>query len=174
MSGIEVLGLVLGIVPLFITAFEKYEHGYRILTEWIEFRREFCDFSSRFRLQKIRLSQLAETTLRSVTESEDAVQAMLKNPKCEKWKDPAITERLKYKLSGEGEYETYNHGIANVYDRLKEIEDCLHIHDQLVSSFCSIPGLVAELGYLLDSEITLFREGSSPGIRGTRLKNHVS
>ena len=63
MSGIEVLGLVLGFVPLFITAIEKYEHGYGILTEWIEFRTEFCDFSSRFRLQKIRLSQLAETTL---------------------------------------------------------------------------------------------------------------
>jgi hypothetical protein len=137
MSGIEVLGLVLAIVPLFITPIEKYEHGYGILAEWVEFRREYGDFSNRLRFQRIRLRQLAETTLRSVTESEAAMQTMLENPKSEKWKDPAITERLKYKLSGKGEYEAYSTGIVNVYERLKEIEKCLNVHNLPVSSFRS-------------------------------------
>ena len=68
---------------------------------------------------------------------------MLKNPECEKWKDPAITEELKYKLSGEGEYEAYSHGIVNVYDRLKEINTSISTILP-VSSFRSIPGLVAD------------------------------
>jgi hypothetical protein len=133
MSGLEALGLVLAIIPLFVTAVEKYERGYSIVAEWIEFRTDYHDFCDKLRNQQIILRQLAEITLRSVTESEDDVQSMLKNPKCEKWKDPLITEKLKLQLSGEGEYVTYISGIQTVYERLSELEKLLNVDNLPVS-----------------------------------------
>lgn len=143
MSGIDAAGLLLGIFPLLLTAAEKYERGYEILTDWIQFRREFANFYSQLQCQRILLRQLTETTLSSVTELGVDVQTMLDNPDCEQWKDVVITEKLKQKLSREGEYEVFCSGLWAVHEQLNELAKQLKVDNLQVSSFRSRPCLVA-------------------------------
>ncbi|KAK3946562.1 hypothetical protein QBC32DRAFT_144084 [Pseudoneurospora amorphoporcata] len=77
MSGIEVAGLIIGIIPLLVTTIDQ---GYEFLDEWIHFRREFSEFSETVRCQRLLLKQLIRRTLVSVTKSEETSARMLGNP----------------------------------------------------------------------------------------------
>lgn len=121
MSGIEVTGLILGIIPILFKAIEQCQQSYEALDEWIHFRREFFKFSNDVRRQSLLLKQLILRTLASVTESGETSARMLENPSCEEWRDQAFTEKLRKMLSGEEEYETYYGLLQSVHGQLENV-----------------------------------------------------
>ncbi len=133
MSGIEVVGLVLAIIPLISESVHAYETSRTILTDYHRFQRELATFSDNIRLQQIILRQLAEDTLASVVDSGVDIRAMLEDPKCDRWKDPAVAEGLKQKLSGEGEYETYCSKMGGIHEQLEKIAKSLEVYKEQVS-----------------------------------------
>ncbi|KAJ4401585.1 hypothetical protein N0V85_005499 [Neurospora sp. IMI 360204] len=121
MSGIEVAGLIIGIIPLLATTIDQCQQGYELLDEWIHFRREFSEFSNTVRCQRLLLKQLIQRTLASVTESKETSARMLENPRCDEWRDPVITEKLKNKLSGDEEYDTFSKLLQSVHRQLEKL-----------------------------------------------------
>lgn len=121
MSGIEVAGLIIGIIPLLVTTIDQCQQGYKLLDEWIHFQREFSEFSNTVRCQRLLLKKLIQRTLASVTESEETLARMLENPSCDEWRDPVITEKLKTKLSGDEEYDTFSKLLQSVHRQLEKL-----------------------------------------------------
>ncbi|KAK3491763.1 hypothetical protein B0T13DRAFT_490414 [Neurospora crassa] len=93
MSGIEVAGLILGIIPILVKAIEQCQQSYEALDEWVHFRREFFKFSNDVRLQSLLLKQLILRTLAS----------------------------LRQMLSGDEEYETYYGLLQSVHGQLGKV-----------------------------------------------------
>ncbi|KAJ4355040.1 hypothetical protein N0V85_009571, partial [Neurospora sp. IMI 360204] len=118
MSGIEVIGLIIGIIPLLVTTIDQCQQGYEFLDERIHFGREFSEFSRTVKLQRVLLNRLIRRTLVSVTESEETSDRMLENLGCDEWRDQAITEKLRNMLSSDEEYETFYELLQSVHRQL--------------------------------------------------------
>ncbi|KAK1776283.1 hypothetical protein QBC45DRAFT_419685 [Copromyces sp. CBS 386.78] len=141
MSGIEVAGLIIGIIPLLVTTIDQCQQGYEFLDEWIHFRREFSEFSETVRCQRLLLKQLIRRTLVSVTESEETSARMLGNPGCDDWRDPAITEKLKNKLPGDEEYETYCKLLQSIHRKLEKVTSGLQKYSGLEPAQSTTPAV---------------------------------
>ncbi|KAK1774990.1 hypothetical protein QBC45DRAFT_423430 [Copromyces sp. CBS 386.78] len=139
MSGIEVVGLIIGIIPLLVTTIDQCQQGYEFVDERIHFAREFSEFSRIVKCQRFLLQQLIKRTLVSVTESEETSARMLGNPGCDDWRDPAITEKLKNKLPGDEEYETYCKLLQSIHRQLEKVTSGLQKYSGLEPALSSTP-----------------------------------
>ena len=134
MSGIEVAGLVLGLFPVVVSAVDNCERSFGILADWRHFRREFAEFSNRLRGQQIILRQHIEVALRSITDSEAQLAAMMDEPGGPTWQMSILATRLKVKLSGAGEFQTYCFTLNTVHAQLTKLNQRLEVHGSIVSA----------------------------------------
>ena len=143
MSGLEVAGLVLGLFPIVISAIDSCERGYGVLADWKHFRREFTEVSNRLRGQQILLRQHIEVALRSIVDSESSLTAMMDKPGSTAWQESELTSRLKMKLSGTEEFDTYCFTLNTTYVLLKKLDKRLQVHGNVVSlTFSCLPGML--------------------------------
>ncbi|KAL8915649.1 MAG: hypothetical protein Q9172_006803 [Xanthocarpia lactea] len=131
MSGIEVAGLILGLFPVVVSAVDNCERSFGILADWRHFRREFAEFSNRLRGQQIILRQHIEVALRSITDSEAQLAAMMDEPGGPTWQMSVLATRLKVKLSGAGEFHTYCFTLNTVHAQLKKLNERLEVHSSI-------------------------------------------
>ncbi|KAF2142613.1 uncharacterized protein K452DRAFT_350916 [Aplosporella prunicola CBS 121167] len=113
MSGIEVAGLVFGVVPILIEAVKSY----RVLTEKLQIFRTYSTAVQRIRLRV----RIQETSFRN--EYDDiTLQDMLKDPGNWYWQDKALDEKFQKCLCGGGQYELCREILQAIYDALTDIK----------------------------------------------------
>jgi hypothetical protein len=97
MSGVEVLGLVLGILPLLVSAIEHYEDVLRPIRRYRQFTskaQRFCD-----ELEAERTVFQAECQLLlGVVVDLDVAKEMLSNPNHPSWRDEVVCTRFSCQL----------------------------------------------------------------------------
>ncbi|KAH6693323.1 hypothetical protein BKA61DRAFT_279036 [Leptodontidium sp. MPI-SDFR-AT-0119] len=98
MSGIEIVGLVLGGFPLLISAAEHYREGFEPLAKWYKFRTQFIAFIDAVDIQKQLFNLTLECFLRSIDIEEDELQRFMEDPGYEGWHRPELFQRLKGRL----------------------------------------------------------------------------
>jgi hypothetical protein len=74
MSGIEVVGLILGGLPLLISAGEHYREGLEPLKKWIRFRKDFIGFIDRLDIERQLYRQMLQRLLLSAGVSHSQVE----------------------------------------------------------------------------------------------------
>lgn len=115
MSGLEIAGIVLGAVPVAITALEKYGEVERRLGLFNKIRREHKRCSDRLQFSHIVLKRHLRQLLLPLTTDDSLVEELLSNPGGKGWKDPAMVSRLQERLQGSNElYLDYIRGIERV------------------------------------------------------------
>lgn len=129
MSGpVELAGLALAVFPLVISLLEHYQDGYEVLGDWIFFRREYSRLVNDLKQEQLLFKQHIEGLLRSVSDSEFNLKLMMTNLNCNGWQSAELSLKVKRKLSGDDEYETYVSSLQIIHEGLdkmaKRLDSC--------------------------------------------------
>lgn len=145
MSGFEIVGVVLGTLPLVFAAAQTYRQGFEPLENWYRFRTDFVDFINKVDCQKQKFDNITRRLLESVNLPEEYVQGLMTNPEDERWKSEDIRKRMESKLGTSYSLymsimETVNGLMVTLQRRLslKDGEVCPNFFYSLFSSYCSL------------------------------------
>ncbi|KAK6501617.1 hypothetical protein TWF481_009452 [Arthrobotrys musiformis] len=97
MSGIEIAGLVLGAIPLVISALEHYEDIIGPVKAFTKYRGELGHAIRELRNHHTSFEQSIEVLLRPITTDQE-LSAMIDNTDSDLWQDPDIDHQLKKSL----------------------------------------------------------------------------
>ena len=97
MSGIEIAGLVLGSVPLLISACEHYAEGLETIHRWWRFEREISATKRVLIAEQVILQGTCERLLDGLV-SASQLEHLLENAGSEEWKDTDLDRKLKRRL----------------------------------------------------------------------------
>jgi len=136
MSGIEVVGLVLGVLPLCISALEYYEKGLGPVTTMVKYRRELARYRCRLAVQYALYTQTIEYLLTPIVD-EDQLEIMLTQDFGELWKQPEVAGRLEDHLGNV--HEAYQYTLMDMQETIEELVAMLDIERKgQVRSTCKI------------------------------------
>ncbi|ELR10334.1 hypothetical protein VC83_07938 [Pseudogymnoascus destructans] len=124
MTGIEVAGIVLAVLPLFISALENYENGLDPIRAFLEFDSELPNQIRKLRDQHINYNLTMKGLLLSIADSED-VEEMISDPGGVRWKDSVMQKRLEERL--DESYQAYLDTIKHIEEIMKTIAKDLKI-----------------------------------------------
>jgi len=116
MTGIEVVGLVFGTLPLLISAAEHYEDVFRPFKRYRKFAPELESYQQQLGTQKTIFRNECHLLLATLTDGQTA-RHMLKERKHPLWLDPDMDEQFAHQLGDSG--DSCRTIIASIQDRLR-------------------------------------------------------
>ncbi|OJD38858.1 uncharacterized protein BKCO1_300050 [Diplodia corticola] len=111
MSGVELAGLVLAVLPLVISALEDYNDGLDPVKAFVKWENYLPQYIRKLRNQHVHYEQTLRLLLAPIT-TEYELAEMIADPQGDLWKDPAMAKRLKYKL--DESYDAYHQTIKDI------------------------------------------------------------
>ncbi|CAO1598697.1 hypothetical protein XANCAGTX0491_002457 [Xanthoria calcicola] len=126
-TGVETAGLILAAFPLVISALEHYENGFQVIREWVRFRGEFAAFLNALIRQRIFFRQNIEELLGPIVATEYDISILLDRPGGKAWADETLNAKLRQRLPGKYEYESYATTVSYIMETLHKLMDKLKI-----------------------------------------------
>lgn len=114
MSGVEAIGLVLGGLPLIISAAEHYKKGFKKLARWKRFKLVFPEFITLVDIQRHMFHLVLKKILIRVQLEPDERQRLLTIPDYEGWHRSEVVEALRLRLG-----DSYDACMGTSYSRTK-------------------------------------------------------
>ena len=133
MSGFEIAGVVLGILPLIITALEGYGEGIKTISSMIGYRELVRNLVLDFQIETRSFQRGCEKLLSRLQIPPDEVDELLKSPKGEQWNDPTLDAKIQ-KLLGFEDYSQYKQLVLRLFMRLDGFSKKLRLNDDFVLS----------------------------------------
>ncbi len=122
MSGIEIVGLVLGAVPLVISSLEHYEEGIPHFRDYRHVSSQLKATEEQLRFQQSILQDTLWLQLSQVL-SEPEIRELLSDPRSPKWQAQKVESGLKESL-GAG-YDVFMVLISRLFDTVSSLERTL-------------------------------------------------
>ncbi|KAK4203228.1 hypothetical protein QBC40DRAFT_318709 [Triangularia verruculosa] len=97
MSGFEVAGVVLGSIPLLISALEYYSQGVSTLQKWRKYEREFRCLIRNLQIERVKLQNVCEKLLNGLVPL-SKFETMIKSPGGEEWRTESIQRKIRQRL----------------------------------------------------------------------------
>ncbi|KAK1758825.1 hypothetical protein QBC47DRAFT_436008 [Echria macrotheca] len=97
MSGFEVAGVVLGSIPIVVSALEFYIKGLGTMGRWRRFTVELNSLVLKLRTEEAKLQNVCEKLLRGIVD-DDHIYAMLQDPLHPMWTEPKTVAHLRRRL----------------------------------------------------------------------------
>jgi hypothetical protein len=98
MSGVEIIGLVLGVLPLVISAAEDYKEGLEPLLRWKRFIFVFREFITSVDIQRQMFQLVLKKLLITVQLPAEEKQKLLTVRNYEGWRQPATIVAMRARL----------------------------------------------------------------------------
>lgn len=124
MSGVELAGLVLAVLPLVISALEDYNDGLDPVKAFIKWENYLPQYIRKLRNQHVHYEQTLRLLLAPIT-TEFELAEMLAEPNGELWKDPDMTTKLKHKL--DESYGAYHETVKDIERVMRTIAEKLDL-----------------------------------------------
>ncbi|KAF2672437.1 hypothetical protein BT63DRAFT_422895 [Microthyrium microscopicum] len=137
MSGFEVVGVVLGGIPLIISALEHYADGVTTIKHMIEFENTFLDSQSRLLLSLAIFQQSCRELVQDLPDSQVRDLMDLRNG----WDDPELKIILARKLGKD--FEVYRMSVKLLNKRIGLLRKKLKLREDLTAPFI-VGGVVDE------------------------------
>jgi len=118
MSGIEVAGLAIGIVPIFVEILKSYSRASDKLRTFNTYHKAVRKIDLDFRLEGKKFRDECDRLLAAVVESNHERQSMLQNPKDLRWRDTYTDCRFRDFLGND--YYNCEELIILIRDLLRE------------------------------------------------------
>ncbi len=97
MSGIEVAGLVLGSIPLVISALEHYHDGLVTIQRWRKHKYERKAVIRNLMTEQVKMQNVCEKLLIGLV-APSQIETMIKDPFGSQWEDVLVARKLKGRL----------------------------------------------------------------------------
>lgn len=124
MSGIEVAGLVLGALPLIISALEGYAKGAGAIQQWRFYKRELTTLKRGLETEHVKLQNVCEKLLMGIAQP-PIIEQMIENPFGPLWKEEQVYRKIRQRLwRAAGVFEE---NLRDIQKALKELEDKLNL-----------------------------------------------
>ena len=159
-TGIETAGLVLGTIPLIISALEHYVEGVETIQKWWRYKRELASLKRILDAEYVRYLNTCEELLSGIV-PDATLAALLEFPGGAGWQDLEIERRLRGRL--QMSFASYLNTVNDMNEILQILKSKLELDPNgkvcLVSSF-NFPdiSLPKRLTYFLRSS-----NGTMPG-----------
>jgi len=132
MSGVEIIGLILGGLPLVISAAEDYRRGFEPFLKWHRYKREFRNFINSVDLEKQMFDGLLQRLLEYSDLSMNEKQMLLTEPDTKAWAEEKTINALKVRL-GES-YPSCMFILQKMEEDMLELQKMLCLKDGSVST----------------------------------------
>ena len=117
MSGIEAAGLVLAVFPIVVNGLQHFTEGVETIKSWKRFRRELDKYSRTLETQRIVHLNTIERLFEGIIQSNDELDAFMKNPGGAFSHKPEYEERLSTRLGRS--YGNYTRIMADMLESLE-------------------------------------------------------
>jgi hypothetical protein len=97
MSGFEVVGVVLGSIPLVISTLEHYRDGLRTISRWRKFDRELQSLIRNLETERVKLQNVCEKLLVGLVPP-SRIEAMVDNPFGDMWLEQQTQRKIQTRL----------------------------------------------------------------------------
>jgi hypothetical protein len=124
MSGLETAGVVLGALPLIISALEHYAEGVRTAKRFWQYKSEFRSLILQVRTEREIFVNTLERLLIGIIRIE-RIAEYLSHPVGELWRSPDLDVKLQERLRGS--YEVYVDNVQGMNE--STVHDNNHKHD---------------------------------------------
>ncbi|KAI1742314.1 hypothetical protein F4680DRAFT_413563 [Xylaria scruposa] len=130
MSGLEIIGVVLGAFPLLIEAFEKYEEVSRRYGFWRRIRPEYrkCTHDFKYHSDVFRMN-LRQLLLPQLVD-DDIIERMISDPGGPEWKVPEMADMLRARL--QESYSMYLEIMNRFQETMDELREELAVESATV------------------------------------------
>jgi hypothetical protein len=127
MSGLEVAGLVLGALPLVISALEHYANGVQTAKRFFRYKSELEVLSLRIRTERCMFINTLERLLGGIVRIEH-MSELLSSPGGDAWKNAEVDSKLKDRLRNV--YKIYLDNVQGMDRSLRSIMGKLALNSQ--------------------------------------------
>ena len=128
MSGIEVTGIVLGAIPLLISALEHYAEGIHLIRRWLRYQRELKSLIRILRAEYTRFLGTCERVLYGLIPGTER-RLLIEQTHSSRWKDPALERKLRERLRHA--YMPYMESIDDMNEAIEDLRDRLKLNKSL-------------------------------------------
>jgi hypothetical protein len=141
MSGVEVIGLVLAVLPLVISAAEDYKKCFEPLDRWRRFKFVFRDFITSVDIQRQMFQLVLKKLLIRVQLPAEEKQRLLTVANYEGWSEPETVDAIRSRL-GES-YDACMEILRVMKEDMQELQVMMSLKDGSVC--CPYPWLASKL-----------------------------
>jgi hypothetical protein len=127
MSGLEVAGLVLGALPLVISALEHYANGVQTAKRFFRYKSELEVLSLRIRTERCMFINTLERLLGGIVRIEH-MSELLSSPGGDAWKNAEVDSKLKDRLRNV--YKIYLDNVQGMDRSLRSIMGKLALNSE--------------------------------------------
>jgi hypothetical protein len=127
MSGLEIAGVILGVIPILQLALDQF-HSQRFKA-LVKYQQTIRSLTRKLALEHAQFHSTCERLLTPLV-SEERVAELLSNPKGSMWDDPDLEEDLKDHL-GERKYELYVDTIKELATLIIDLREDLGLGDMV-------------------------------------------
>jgi hypothetical protein len=132
MSGFEVLGVVLGTIPLVISALEHYQEGLHAFRRWRSYEAELKSLKRSLGNEKAIFVNTCQQLLSGLVNSVE-LEKLVDEPFGELWSSAQIRDQVALRL--DHVHEPFKATVVAMYDALHEIQNKLGLDEQGNVSF---------------------------------------
>lgn len=118
MSGFEVAGIILGSIPLVISALEHYRDGASAIRRWSRYEIERRNLILRLETESIKMQNICAQLLRGIV-WDLQIEDMIRNPFGTAWQEPTLQRQLQRRLHGSA--RVFEATAGQVKDAIQEI-----------------------------------------------------
>jgi hypothetical protein len=129
MSGIEIAGLAIGIVPVVVEILKSYRTTKKRLNTFRKYAQVIHDVRLRYRVAATSFTNECQLLLRAVVEDKRELAGMLDDPQHAAWLDPALETRFRAFL--ELDCGVFEEMILFIRDVLRDTQAALDIGNEL-------------------------------------------
>lgn len=141
LTGVETAGIVLAVLPLFISAFEHYHDGLEPIKAFWDIDQLLPIQIRRLRNQHVHFEQTLRILLAQIVDANE-VEDMVAAPNSDFWKTPEMQERLELLL--QESYNAYQDTISHMEEIMKKIAKDFKIdHSERVRKSSPIYGALS-------------------------------
>lgn len=138
MSGIEVAGIALAVLPLLVAGLNQAVDGIETINRWRRYKIKLKDYANILESAGVYLFDTLEELLGDIVESDVELELLLGTPGGSFWKEPAYEERLRRRLNRS--YTSYLRTIDRLGRAIDAVRKKLGIDDAgAVISHASLP-----------------------------------
>ncbi|MCJ1324464.1 hypothetical protein MMC10_001126 [Thelotrema lepadinum] len=142
-SGLEIAGLVLGAVPLLISACEHYAEGLEIIKGWWRFEREIDNIKRTLIAQKTIIDLTCERLLDGLVSAE-CITSLLDNAEGSEWEDKDLKSKLKHRLGKA--YDSYIDHMVEIHSLVVKLSRLLDVDTGSLASPAASKGTHSQAG----------------------------
>jgi hypothetical protein len=117
MSGIEIAGLVLGAIPVLISALDAYREGAESARDWWRIERSYNKCRNDLNFHGVVFEGNVERFLLPMVVGDDELRVLMDDPAGSRWEDPELEHRLKERLP-----KSYNLFLNTIEEILQLID----------------------------------------------------